>query len=343
MIRHYQTRVDVIRDGATVTTLQAASNPSIVCKSSAEIKTSMGADFYDNAEVNWLTDELKPYQIIDGEEFPVGVFMVATIVDSYDQNGVKVMSVEAYDRCFLLKETKAENPWFASAGSNYISIIEELLVTAGLPLWRATPTQKTLATDREFEIGTSYLKIINTLLSEINYASIWFDENGFGILQPTRSATAENIDHQYGATDGLRVLKRPCTRQVDIFNAPNVFIAVCQNPDLKEKLVSVAVNENPMSALSVFKRGRRIATVVPVDNVPDQETLDEYANELVFKSMLSEEVVTIATGNVPGHTVNNIVALVHPDIGGIFQETGWSLTLAPGQEMQHTLRRAMLI
>jgi hypothetical protein len=200
-----------------------------------------------------------------------------------------------------------------------------------------------MATDREFEIGTSYLEIINIFLSEINYGSIWFDQNGFGVLQPIRSATAENIDHQYGTNDGLRVLKRPCSRQVDIFNAPNVFIVVCQNPDLKEQLVSVAVNENPMSELSVFRRGRRIATVVSVDNVPDQETLDEYASKLVFKSMLSEELVTIATGNVPGHTVNNIVALVHPDISGIFQETAWNLTLAPGQEMQHTLRRAMLV
>ena len=343
MIRQYQTRVDVIRNGATVTSLQPASDPNITCESSAEIKTSMGADFYDNADVNWLTDELKPYQIIDGEEFPVGVFMVATIVDSYDQNGVKVMSVEAYDRCFLLKETKTESMWFVPAGTNYIAAIEELLVLAGLSLWLSTPTTKTMATDREFEIGTSFLDIINTFLSEINYGSIWFDQNGFGVLQPTRSATAGNIDHQYGTTDGLRVLKRPCSRQVDIFNAPNVFIVVCQNPDLKEQLVSVAVNENPMSELSVFRRGRRIATVVSVDNVPDQETLDEYASELVFKSMLSEEVVTIATGNVPGHTVNNIVALLHPDISGLFQETGWSLTLAPGQEMQHTLRRAMLV
>ena len=238
MIRKYSSRVDVIRNGATVTTLHPASDPQITCNSDAEIKTSMGADFYDNSEVNWLTDELKPYQIIDGQEYPVGVFMVSTIVDSYDQNGVKTMAVEAYDRCFLLKETRTESMWFVPAGTNYISAIEELLVLAGLSLWLATPTEKTMATDREFEIGTSYLEIINLFLSEINYGSIWFDANGFGILQPIRAAVAKNIDHQYSAADGLRVLKRPCSRQVDIFNAPNVFIAVCQNPDLKEQMVS---------------------------------------------------------------------------------------------------------
>lgn len=343
MIREYQTRVDVIRNGATVTSLNIASPPNIACSSTGEIKTSISATFYDNDDVDWLIDELKPFQIINGIEYPVGVFSIATIVDNYDENGCKTLYVEAYDRGLILKQKTAEKQLFFKAGTKYLSAIGELLLDAGLTLWTAIQSEKRLATDRAWPIGVSYLTIVNSLLSEINYSSIWFDENGFGILEPLKTASVENIKHQYSAEDGLKVLKRPCSRQVDVFDAPNVFVVVCQNPDLKEPLTSVAVNESPISKLSVFNRQRRIATLVRIENTPDQETLDEYASRLVFDSMMVEETVVVSTANMPGHTVNNIVSLIHPDISGLFQETGWTLVLASGQEMQHTLRRSVIV
>lgn len=344
MIRNYGVRVDVIRNNAFLKTLHSVSDPVIDCNSTSELKTSMSGMFLDDPEVNWLTDELKPYQIIDGVEYPVGVFPIGTYSKNTDENGVSSVNVEAYDRALYLLQIKTETVLHLSAGTNYMQAVEQLLVDGGISLYLAAPTTEVLATDREdWAIGTPYLTIINTLLSEINYGQIWFNENGFAILQPAKAPSSSNIDHQYSQRDKVKVLKRPTGVETDAFDAPNVFVVICDNPDLDEPLISTAVNDNPMSALSTFKRGRRIVQKSYVDNIPNQTALDDYAQRLCLASMLTSETATISTANMPNHGVYDTVALNHPSLDGIFQEVSWSLILAPGQTMIHKLRRSVLI
>ncbi len=343
MIRNYSVRVDVIRNGATLTTLHPVSDPLIDCNSEASIKTSMSGIFKNDAKVNWMADELMPFQIINGEEHPVGIFPVGTVSYSHDENGAETVTVEAYDRGMILNQTKAERIIHFSAGKNYITAVEELLIEAGIVLYMSTPTEAVLQTDREdWQIGTPYLEIINTLLSEINYSQIWFDSRGFARLQPVKTPQASNIDHRYGVKEKINLLQRPCTIETDMFDAPNVFIVVCSNPDLETPMVATAVNDNPISSLSTFRRGRRIVKTYKVDNIPSQEELQLYADTLKMSGMIASEVATISTANLPGHGVFDTIAITHPDIDGIFQEISWSLVLAPGQSMIHKLKRSVI-
>lgn len=344
MIREYTYRVDVVRNGATLTELKAVSAPSVDADATADIKMSTSGTFLYNELVDFLNDELKLYQIIDGIEYPVGVFLVGTYVDAYDSNGVHTVPIEAYDRGLRLQQTRTEQILHLSAGANYIQAVEALLMGAGISLYLATPTEETLATDREdWDIGTDYLTIVNTLLGEINYGDIWFNADGFAVLQPQKTPSAANIDHYYDGSTELSVLAPEASSETDIFDKPNVFVVVCDNPDLDGPLVSTAVNDNPLSALSTFRRGRRIAQKYDVDNIASQSQLDDYAQRLCNDSMLSSEIVTVITANMPGHGVYDTVAVNHPKIQGIFQETAWSMTLDVGQTMTHTLRRSILI
>lgn len=343
-MRNYKIRVDVVRNGAWVKSLQAVSDPVIDCSADGEIKTSMAAQFLKDEEINWFTDELKPYQIIDGTEYPVGVFPIGTVAELVDENGLKTVRVEAYDRALILKQKKTETILHFSAGTNYLAAVEQLLVDAGITLYLAAPTTAVLATDREdWDVGTSYLEIVNTLLQELNYQTIWFNADGWAMLQPAKTPTAANIDHVYGADQRVKVLKRSCSVETDAFDTANVFIVICDNPDLEAPLQATAVNDNPMSSLSTFRRGRRIVNVSRVDNIPDQAALEDYAQRLCMNSMLTAETATVSTANLPGHSVYDTVALYHPDLSGIFQEVAWSLVLAPGQTMLHTLRRSILV
>lgn len=344
MIRNYGVRVDVIRNGATLKALHPVTEPIIDCDADGEIKTSMAGQFVADDDVNWFTDELKPYQIIDGVEYPVGVFPIGTLNRNTDENGLDTVAVEAYDRALYLKQKKTESILHFSAGTNYVQAVEQLLVEAGITMYLAEKTSEVLATDREdWDIGTPYLTIANALLEEINYSGIWFNANGFAMIQPVKTPSASNIEHEYGTEQQTRVLKRSCSIETDAFDTANVFIVICDNPDLDEPLISTAVNDNPMSALSTFKRGRRIVQKSYVDNIPNQTALDDYAQRLCLASMLTSETATISTANMPNHGVYDTVALNHPSLDGIFQEVSWSLILAPGQTMIHKLRRSVLI
>lgn len=344
MIRSYSVRIDVIRNNSHVLSLSPAIDPMIDCNSESEIKMSMSGVFYDDPRVSWMTDELRPYQIIDGIEHSVGIFPIGTMTKSVDENGVATVSVEAYDRSLYLKQKKTEEVLHFSAGTNYMKVIEQLMVQSGIVRYIATPTKETLSVDREdWDIGTSYLTIINTLLGEINYNNVWFNSDGIAILQPIRQPSAANIAHQYSELDEIRVLQRQNAIEADVFDAPNVFIAICDNPDLDAPLTSTATNDSMISPISVEARGRRIVKLVRVDNIASQDALDDYVKTLCFQSMMSAEVATVYTANLPGHGVYDTVAINHPDIEGVFEEVSWSLVLAPGKTMTHKLRRLIIV
>lgn len=343
MVRSYSYHIDVYRNGAKFTELKAVSPPRIDGDAAAEIKTSMSGRFKYDPDVDWLNDELRPFQVIDGAEYPSGVFIPCTVSELYS-DGTHEVDVEAYDRCFLLQSTRTENILHFSAGTSYLTAIKQLLTTAGIALYIETANDAVLSTAREdWSVGTDYLTIVNQLLAEINYQQIWFDVNGYAMLQPVVQPSVQRIKHRYSADSIRSVIHSDCTTQLDIYNQPNVFIAVCSNPDYDQPLTSVAVNDNPLSKLSVFKRRRRISQVYQVDNIASQAELDVYAQNLCNNSMLQSEVVTISTANMPNHGIGDIIAVDMENLSGLFQEDSWSMTLSPGASMSHKIRRQIIV
>lgn len=341
-MRDYSYRIELTRNGARVKELRAKESPRIRFDSDREIKSGLSGTFKYDPEVNPLTDEIKVFQIIDGIEYSSGVFSVSTLTDVYEEYEHDV-KIEAYDRCFRLQSTRMETIYHISAGTNYIEAVKSLLAGAGIALYVAAPTSSTISTDREdWDIGTSYLTIINQLLSEINYAPIWFNGDGYAEIQPQRAVSAGLINHRL-AGDDVTLLGQSCDKVLDIYNAPNVAIAVCNNPDVGTPLVATAVNDNPLSSLSTVKRGRRIAQVYRVDNIADLDALQEYANKVINDSMFASETATVQTANLPDFGYMDIVEVQHPSLQGLYVDASWDLTLKAGARMRHTLRRSVLI
>lgn len=342
MIRSTSVRVDVLRKGAVVTQLRPEGQPLIRMRSDAAIKSSMRGTFLPNDLVNWESDELRCVLIIDGTEHPLGTFLTATVSPSRT-GGQRRVSVEAYDRCWRVQATQTDTLLHLSAGTNYINAIKSLLATAGISLVIDTPTTETLRDDREdWTVGTDYLTIINQLLDEINYKQLYFNAAGFAILEPEQTVSAGNIVRTYNANNSKCMMRQDLSCQLDLFNAPNVFICVCSNPDGSAPLTAVAQNDNPASPLSVIRRGRKIAKTYKVRNIASQQALNDYAALLCQDGMLVGTTVNISTAVLPDCGVDDIVALVHPDIEGVCRETEWQIELGTGGVMTHKLEKAVL-
>lgn len=341
-MRSISARVDVLRAGAVFCELSFTEPPRLDASANAEIYLSMAGTFRWRDDVNWMTDELRPVLTVNGVEHPIGVLQIATMRDVYTPTGAHRIALTCYDRALRLKQTAAEQLLFFPAATPYTTAIRQLLAAAGVALAVIAETPAALPTAREWEIGTDYLSILNELLAEINYEPIWFDADGAAVAQPYVGPDPSAIERRY-APGEFSILRAGAEAELDAFSAPNVFIAICSNPDLPEPLVARAVNDNPLSALSVIRRGRRIPTVVRVDNIADQTALDAYAQRLASDSMLRSRTVRISTGVDAAHGRHAVVALSHPDLGGIYRETGWSMTLQPGAEMTHELQRLIIV
>lgn len=332
-------KIEILRGGAAWGELKAVDAPSVDASMDAEIHMSMAGEFAPTEGMDLLTDRLRYSLIIDGEPQTVGIFCPATAVRKTTETGAVHLRIEAYDLCYLVKSTRAERGLHFSAGEGYLSAVRSLLLEAGLPLILAEENAQVLATDREWGAGTDYLSIVNELLEEINYRRLWINPEGWAVLEPDTPPSAAAIRHRYGP--GQAAIRLEASVERDAWDVPNVFVLVCDNPDLPGPLSAAAENNNPISELSILRRGRRIAQVYKVRNVASQAELQAMADRMAYESVMRSEIATVETAPEGGHGIGDVVAADHPLAGGIWRETGWSLR--PGSRMRHTWERMILI
>lgn len=342
MKRTVDFRFVVVRNGADYSELSPTDAPTIRCDNSADIKTSFSGTFLNNSAVDWLTDVIRPEMILDGITYPLGIYLPSTVTHSQDEVSDQI-DIEAFDRCWIIQDTRLESSLYFAAGTSYISAIVQLLTACGITLVSAVANAATLAEAREdWEIGTSYLEIINQLLSEINYKPLWFDQQGAAILEPVSVPTASNIFRTLDSSNVHSLLLPGISRETDVYSAPNVFICICSNADKSGPMVATSENTNPQSPLSIMRRGRRIASVTTVDNIASQAELQTYADTLRNKSMFSGETISVTTALLPDFGVADVIGLVYGDLSCICIDKAWQMTLSVGGRMQHTLERVVI-
>lgn len=342
-MRDINFRVEILRNGVSFKELPFATSSPPTVRSDTDAETHMTlSGLFKRIDFDLIKDELRPVAIIDGVEHPLGVYRIATAQDDVSARN-SYIHIEAYDRSILLRWHKLEQRDFWPAGTSYDTVISHYLAAAGITRALVVPSGQILQTDREdWDIGTEFLTIINTLLEEINYNSLYFNNSGDAVVTPYVAPSASVIAHRYGPGENIRILDAH-TRELDIFDRPNVIVCILSNPEYAEPLIATAVNESPASELSVTRRGMRIPRVVPVDNIADQEALQAYANRLRDEAMRTGESLTISTAINPAHNVGDIVSVVFDDIQGIYKEKSWSISLRAGAEMSHTLERTVFV
>lgn len=335
---------EAIRSNVPFRKLRAIPGGNVLCDAKAEIKRSLSCTILVEDDVDFLTDQLRVSMIKDDEKQLVGTFVVTTAPKTKNEYGIETWSIEAYDRTYLVQRKKIESmsEVYVLANAYYTDAIESLLIACGISdfIIEASAARVT-TTHQDWEIGTSYLQIINELLDEMNYTSLWFDEEGVAHASPYVSPVIREPNFEYRSGSGSIVLSSH-TVDDDTFAAANVFMVMIQNLD-GEAIYAKAVNDDPTSRLSTVRRGRIAAPVVYLQDTPSQQAAQEYANNLKLKSMISTETATIRTAPEALHEVFDIVAVDVPGLSGKFEEIGWSIDLDASGLMSHTLRRAIYV
>lgn len=337
----FSVRYEVLRGGGVVGTLTEADPAVIQCDTDTALVMSVQGVFFDDFErgtYNFLTDRLRPVAIINGVEYPAGVFVITT-EERAEEKGVKTVKLAGYSLLYLARIKKTETRLSIPEGANYISEITALLSMAGITAMDVEKTDYTFSTAREdWDIGTSILEIVNALLDEISYNPASIDLTGTVVLRKYQAPTIEQAEHVY--TAGVNSIITGTNKSLDDrYGKCNVFRLVCNNPDMDEPMVAVSVNDSASSPFSTVNMGMRILYSESVDNVPTLEALQERADTMRDKSMQTTETVTFYTAIAPDHEPFCTVAIQTGSVSGIFTETAWEMTLDPEEDMKHTARR----
>ncbi len=334
-------RYRILRDGAYMGELYPDNVPVMNCDADAEVKLSLTGKFRYHETVDWLHDRIAVEQIKDGVVSPLYEFVVITAEIEHDKNGKTSWSIKAYDEGIIVKKKNTEKRLYFQQGTKYTDVIQELFTRyLGISRMIVEDSEETLRTDREdWDPGTSYITIINTLLSEINYNSLWFDFNGFARVSRYRPPGEADVSHYYIAGENS-IIQEEISVSNDVYNKYNVFTAVVSSPDNNEILTATSVNDSPDSRISTVNIGRYLAPIEKPDNISSQKELQRYVDNLRLKSMMSTDVVPFKTECVP-HSVREVVAISHHMVDGVYEEISWKMQLSYDGEMQHKAKKVI--
>ena len=292
-----------------------------------------------NEVMDWIKYRYRIIAIIDGKEKSLGVFLPQTYEKITDSK-TPYYNVTGYDKSILAKNDCITSRASLAAGTSYIDQITSLLISCGIANVIADVSTATLQTTREdWDIGTSKLKIINQLLSEISFRSVEMDANGAAKLKRYEPTSAANIDHTYREGSASLISQNTAVTS-NIFDIPNIWTATISNADLATDLTYTYTNDNPLSKTSTVYTGQNKVKVLSFDNIATQTDLENAVKKQAFSDMQGIETISFRTAITADHGANDTVALYINDFSGIVEETSWEINL-DAATMTHIGKRAV--
>lgn len=319
---------------------------SVTLDALADVHRSASFTLIEGDTIDYQRDRIKPVvrlMMPDGGvvDWPQGVFLLSSPDRVLSPDTSVARTVTAYDQTVLLQGDSVGDRYSIAAGTLYTTAIAAAVAGYGFTTNIAAST-KTLPVTIDWAGGTSKLTIVNDLLAAINYRAAWFDENG--VFQAVPYVLPDTVVPGYiYATDETSTLVGDITQSLDLFNIPNRWVLVVSEAD-RPVLTSTYTNTSATSPTSTVSRGRTVTKYDTGQTAADQATLDGLAARMAFEDSQVYETVGFTTALMPFHSDLDVVGV---SVNGLalgsvkFQEVGWSMSLAVGGSMSHTVRRTV--
>lgn len=311
-------------------------------KASFTLRDTGGIDYLSNRIKPWVRLHVPPYQDDDWVEWPQGVFLLTTPARHIDAADRVTREVEGYDGLQVLAEDLVSTRYTVAAGASYTATVSSVLAAAGL-VASIHASASVLPVAMEWEPGTSKLKIVNELLSAINYQSLSFDENGQAIVQSYVSPASRAPGYTY-ADDAAGLVVPEVDQELDLFGVPNQWTLCVSEPD-RAALVATYTNTDPSSPTSVPRRGRTITDFRTEQTAVDLTALQAKVARLAFDASQVYEALEFETALMPIHSGNDVLRVTYSGlaIDDKYAEQSWSMPLKAGGRMAHRVRRVVSV
>ena len=274
------------------------------------------------------------------QDYPLGVFLPTTPPREHD-GAVVMVNIEGYDLSQILADDRIPERFMVPEGASYVSAARELLEGVGLFRIQAAYSPLLVDVAREWEIGTSKLRIVNDLMAAINYEDVHFSAEGVARLVPYVPAHGRAPNLSY-VTDVESTVLRGARQDINLFSVPNRWIVTRSHPE-RPPLTVVITNDSPDSITSTVSRGRTISSFHEVDDVADFAALQGVAERIAIEGSRVFERVEFRTMIKPMHGHRDVLALRFDELSlsGNYEETSWEIPLKTGGEMFHRARRVV--
>lgn len=277
--------------------LDGVTGGSVEMNANATLRISGNLDLIDQGQnINFSSDRVRIWWQVQGvEPWPLGVYLL-------DQPSVRMTDegreweIGLIDKLAVLQDAAVEQPFSLPAGTVVTTAVRDLILSTGETRLAVTESAEKLASMRVWEAGTSLIRIINDLLSDINYWALWTDGQGQFRVEPYVRPEYRPI--MWDFHEGAASIHTPeWVRVHDLGEVPNKVILISQAAEDEEALVATATNSNPESLTSTVTRGRVIAHVEDGVEVANQATLQSMAERKLLD--LSAPAASLEVDHAP--------------------------------------------
>lgn len=333
----------------------------------AQIKRTARIDMYEDDDIDYLTDRIKPYmrlwipkerkpsprnvflghaqpsqENIKNEsgwiDFPLGVFQLVSPTRKETESGI-IREIDAYDGLVILRDNLLPYRLAIEEGETGPGTVESELEELGIEHINIPLTSRELTRTIEFEPGLNRLTIYNDLLRQANYSTLSVDLNGYFNAFPYVNPSRQEPLYSY-KTDGKSVIFQGAEEELDMFNVANQFVVVKTNED-EPPLTAIYTNVNPESPTSTVRRGLVKTDYREIDDISSQNALEDYVERIAFEASQVYGRIRFETELMPFHNDSDIIEFIHDPLGisGRFLELSWSMELSVEGKMTHELRQ----
>jgi hypothetical protein len=272
--------------------------------------------------------------VLNGVEQTCGTFIVSTPTSDIDEC-VKSIDVTCYSTLWPVQADGPDYRYFVGQGTNVVAEVKRILDKFGYQ-YEIEDSDKVTSKGIEWEIGKSWLDIINDLLKSINFTALYVDFNGTYRARPYVLPKDRTIEIYYNSKDIYSILENEMKSELDLFGVHNKFVRYVNDPNVD----LVATYENKDGPTGTVDRGITHTSFDSAD-ASDYDTLYEICKRDAAEETSIYHKVTIYTAINLEHLYSNCISLSHYDVSGKFIETSWDIELETGGKMEHNLREAI--
>ena len=231
------------------------------------------------------------------ERFPLGTFLVQTPSGSFD--GKKTdQSIDAFTPLLELKEKLPPIGYAIQKNQNVMDLAYQLCRENMRAPVVATDCNQTTTGNFVANLDDTWLTFLTDFIASAKY-SFDLDEQGRVIFAPKQDTASLQPVWQY-TDDNSSILYPELEMERDLYGVPNV-VEVLYSDDSTTRYARV-VNNDPDSPISTVNRKREVVyreTDPDLIGTPTQESLDEYATQLLRNLSSLECTLTYTHGYCP--------------------------------------------
>lgn len=306
----------------------------------AEIRAGGTLTWHARHPIDWMQRRLRIWFTSNGHQWPMGVYVVAAPDSDYD-DGDQIQPLTLLDKTSIIAEAGRAGIYSLAAGTNITRHAVQLITEAGGGTRIAATHSPTDTTGlRTWDISDSTLRIVNDLMTSVNYFGLWADREGQFRIEPYTLPKDRPVTRRFARGEASVHLPSIRASTTD-FTTPNrVTVGGEARRDSKNEplppLWAVAENHNPMSRFSFENRGRWIDKTY--ENVEGtQEVLDGLAKRYLDELSTSNETITLKHRHLP-LWFNQIIEL-DDQVSGRFTVETMDYTMTPGALVTTKARR----